>query len=144
MEQLTLINKIREYQFQYRLQNKAQRKYTRNIWLKNNKSAHISEVMVSRLSHFLRIYERSGKINNSYVFDYIGLSGSQFIKYIESKFRGSMSFVNYGKGGWTIDHIIPRIKFDHTKESERYKCWNYKNIQPLWVMENSIKGASHG
>ena len=57
--------------------------------------------------------------------------------HLQSKFKPGMSFSNYGK--WHIDHIIPCSRFDLNKEEEQYKCFNYKNLQPLWAEENKIK-----
>ena len=41
-----------------------------------------------------------------------------------------------------IDHIRPCASFDLTQESDQLKCFNYTNIQPLWAIDNLIKGAS--
>jgi len=48
-----------------------------------------------------------------------------------------MSFSNYGK--WHIDHIIPCARFDLRKPNEQKKCFNYKNLQPLWAFDNLSK-----
>ena len=60
-------------------------------------------------------------------------------KYIESKFKDGMSWDNYGKNGWEIDHIIPCSKFNLTNEKDQLECFNYKNLQPLWKIDNIIK-----
>jgi 5-methylcytosine-specific restriction endonuclease McrA len=51
-----------------------------------------------------------------------------------------MSVENYGKV-WVLDHIIPLKFFDLTLEEERHMAFNYTNIQPLSVQENSKKGT---
>ena len=50
-----------------------------------------------------------------------------------------MTWKNYGE--WHIDHIKPCSKFNLTDEEEQKKCFNYKNLQPLWASENTSKGA---
>ena len=48
-----------------------------------------------------------------------------------------MSWDNYGD--WHIDHIIPCAAFDLTDIEQQKKCFNYKNLQPLWAEENLKK-----
>lgn len=72
----------------------------------------------------------------------------EFLKqYLKSKFKNGMSWENYGRGWygkgmkeWHIDHIKPCCTFDLTKPEEQSKCFNYKNLQPLWWKDNLIKG----
>lgn len=70
---------------------------------------------------------------------YFGCDFDTFKNHIEKQFRNGMNWSNYGLNGWVIDHIIPISNFDLKKESEILKCYNYKNIQPLWRKENSLK-----
>jgi hypothetical protein len=58
--------------------------------------------------------------------------------YLELKFTEGMDRKNYGK--WEIDHIKPCYKFDLTKEKQQLLCFNYKNLQPLWSLDNRKKG----
>jgi hypothetical protein len=53
-----------------------------------------------------------------------------------------MSWSNWGKFGWHIDHIRPCASFDLSKKSEQLKCFNYSNLQPLWAVENLKKGVN--
>ena len=56
--------------------------------------------------------------------------------YIENKFKVGMSWNNYGK--WEIDHIIPLVS---AKKSEDLALlFHYTNLQPLWKLENVLKG----
>jgi predicted transcriptional regulator len=71
----------------------------------------------------------------------------QFLKeYLESKFLPAydnypdMSWENYGRRGWHIDHIKACTKFDLSKLEEQEKCFHYTNLQPLWAKENIGKG----
>lgn len=68
----------------------------------------------------------------------LGVSNiSIVISYIESLFTEGMSWDNYGE--WEFDHILPCSSFDLTQESEQLKCFNYKNLQPLWWEDNASK-----
>lgn len=61
-----------------------------------------------------------------------------FLKYhLQKQFKKGMTWQNYGK--WHIDHIRPCNSFDLSKASEQRKCFNYKNLQPLWAKENIRK-----
>ena len=57
----------------------------------------------------------------------------------ENKFEDGMNWDNQGE--WHIDHIKPCDKFDLSKEIEIEKCFHYKNLQPLWGLDNLSKGA---
>ena len=57
--------------------------------------------------------------------------------HLQSKFQPGMSFSNYGK--WHIDHIRPCVSFNLSKPKEQRKCFNYKNLQPLWAYDNLSK-----
>ena len=62
----------------------------------------------------------------------------EFLKeHLRKNFKEKMSFNNYGK--WHIDHIIPISSFNLEKKEELLKCFNYKNLQPLWAKENLVK-----
>lgn len=56
-------------------------------------------------------------------------------KHLESKFTKGMSWGNYGKNGWHIDHIIPHsyFKYNSTKHPAFKACWALNNLQPLWA-----------
>ena len=50
-----------------------------------------------------------------------------------------MSWENHGVHGWHFDHIIPVTSFNLNLKSEKEKCNNYKNFQPMWAIENIRK-----
>lgn len=60
--------------------------------------------------------------------------------YLESRFEEGMTKENYGKF-WEVDHIIPCVLFDLTKEDHQRRCFHYSNLQPLTVVANRRKGA---
>jgi hypothetical protein len=67
----------------------------------------------------------------------LGCSINILRQHLELQFKSGMNWSNYGE--WHIDHIRPCASFDLSKKSEQYKCFNYKNLQPLWAKENVIK-----
>jgi HNH endonuclease. len=52
-----------------------------------------------------------------------------------------MSWDNYGRDGWHIDHIRPCASFDLTDPEQQRQCFHYTNLQPLWAADNIRKGA---
>ena len=68
----------------------------------------------------------------------IGCEIDYLIYYIQCKFTDDMSWDNYGSF-WHVDHIHPCSSFDLSKEDEQRKCFHYKNLQPLWAVDNLRK-----
>ena len=64
-----------------------------------------------------------------------------FLKgYLEAKFIDGMSWENHGE--WHIDHIKPCCSFNLLDEGEQKLCFHYKNLQPLWGVDNLSKGGT--
>lgn len=67
----------------------------------------------------------------------------EFLKrYLESKFLEGMSWDNYGRDGWHIDHIKPCCSFDLLDPEQQKECFHYTNLQPLWAEDNWRKGGT--
>ena len=67
----------------------------------------------------------------------------EFLKtHLAKQFKPKMTWKNYGE--WHVDHIRPCASFDLSKPSEQLKCFNYKNLQPLWALENLSKSKRWG
>ncbi len=64
---------------------------------------------------------------------------SQVKLHLEKQFKNGMTWKNHGK--WHIDHIKPCASFDLTCPQQQLRCFNYKNLQPLWAFQNMSKGA---
>ncbi len=106
-------------------------------YFKNKRLTDIS----FRISANLRtkIYQ-SVKDNKKFKFhDITGCDIKTLMSYIESKFLRGMTWKNYGKTGWHIDHIKPCSLFDMTITEEQKKCFHYTNLQPLWWQDNLKK-----
>ncbi len=114
---------------------KYHRDYMRNR-AKNDKNFKIAADLRSRLTHAV-----SGKYKSGSAIKDLGCSLSTFVKYIESKFQSYMTWDNYGRKGWHLDHIIPLNSFDLSNIIEFKKACHYTNLQPLWWYDNMSKGA---
>ncbi len=42
---------------------------------------------------------------------------------------------------WHIDHIRPCASFDLTDPEQQKVCFNFRNLQPLFAIDNLKKGA---
>lgn len=71
----------------------------------------------------------------------LGCSIEELKQHLESKFQSGMTWENYGKNGWHIDHIKPLASA--TSEEEMLKLCHYMNLQPLWAQENLSKGKKY-
>lgn len=95
-----------------------------------------NEFLVSKL----RIYvNRAVKQNRTYKssIEYLGCTIKEYKEYIEKQFKDDMNWDNYGK--WHIDHIVP-LKYNNPSLEEIKERLHYTNTQPLWALENIIKG----
>ncbi len=70
-----------------------------------------------------------------------GCSMAELLKHLESQFEPQMTWENYGRNGWTIDHIIPCASYDLTREDHQKLCFNYKNLRPVWARHNESRGS---
>jgi hypothetical protein len=59
--------------------------------------------------------------------------------YLEALFEPGMTWQNHGQ--WHIDHKIPCASFDLRCPVQQLACCYYKNLQPLWAIDNIKKGA---
>jgi hypothetical protein len=73
--------------------------------------------------------------------DLIGYSIQDLMSHLESKFKDGMSWNNYGKHGWSIDHIIPVsvFNFNSVNDMDFHRCWALSNLQPMWHPDNIRK-----
>jgi 5-methylcytosine-specific restriction endonuclease McrA len=60
---------------------------------------------------------------------------------LELQFKGGMNWNNYGRGGWVLDHKIPKSLFNikGIKSKGFKKCWALENLQPMWEKDNRSK-----
>ena len=72
----------------------------------------------------------------------LGCSRDHLRRHLESRFQPGMTWENYGRYGWHVDHVIPCSAFDLTNPDEVRKCFHFSNLQPLWWRDNIIKGGA--
>lgn len=142
--------KVREQNKKYRQSIKysvwlsKNKNYRRKYYNKYWKEKYTTDIQFKIKADFrrkLNIFLEATLKGKTRTLEYLGCSGNEFKKYIESKFTEGMSWENRGRNGWHIDHIIPYCAFDLTNEEDRKKCFHYTNTQPLWAIQNLQKGS---
>jgi hypothetical protein len=71
----------------------------------------------------------------------LGCSLDFFRGHLEAQFQPGMTWGNWSRSGWHIDHILPLASFDLTDPVQVAIACHYSNLQPLWAGENISKGA---
>lgn len=73
----------------------------------------------------------------------VGYSRLDLRDHLEKQFKPGMSWANYGRGGWHVDHKIPRVVFNYETpdDIDFRRCWELSNLQPLWESDNCSKQA---
>lgn len=73
----------------------------------------------------------------------VGYGQDQLISHLEKHFLPGMTWENYGRKGWHIDHKIPIAAFNFTSANDYdfKRCWALKNLRPMWARDNISKGA---
>jgi hypothetical protein len=123
------ITKVRKNKAKYKLNNKEKsRAYERNR-RKTDADFKLKTNMRHRLTSSFK------KSNTGTSIRYLDYTIQELRDHLESKFTKGMTWENYGKDGWEIDHIIPIVCFDingdHTSKAFK-ACWSLSNLQPLW------------
>ena len=101
---------------------------------KTNAEYRLVENLRGRFLKAIRNNQKSG-----HTLELLGCTIEHLKQHLESQFEPGMTWDNYGKNGWEIDHIVPCSYFDLTKEENQRICFNYRNLQPLWARDNYKK-----
>jgi len=138
MEQYRLTHKkeIKIYGKEYKNKNQKKINRYRNNKLKTDINFKLSHYLRSRMCLALK-----GNPKLSTTIKLVDCSIKKLKQHLEKQFKQGMTWNNYGK--WHIDHIRPCASFDLSKPEEQHKCFNWKNLQPLWATENCSKGTKN-
>ena len=84
----------------------------------------------------------NGNKDGKSVFEYLSYTQTELRQHLESLFTEGMSWDNWAKDGWHIDHIYPQSKlpYDSMIHHNFQKAWELENLQPMWALENISKG----
>lgn len=136
--------KVNLQKIKYREKNKEYIKgWHRNY--QNNRKKNDPEYKVLCLLRTSLYYalKKSKNLKTAKIKELIGCDLEQLKNHLESNFKDGMSWENYTYDGWHVDHIKPLALFNLKDIEEQKKAFNYKNLQPLWAIENISKGKKY-
>lgn len=126
------------------LKDKAERWHNEGIKAAARKKIHTPQTLRIYKRLRCRIYNAitgHGGDKQGTVRELLGISVSEFMEYIASKFKNGMSWDNYGE--WELDHKRPVASFNLTSHYDQILCFHYTNYQPLWRSENRKKATKY-
>lgn len=112
------------------------------------KTGELKLSAIERLKHSLRTRVTdvlNGRLKGGSAVRDLGCTPQELMAHLETGFHSNprtgeaMTWDNYGKYGWHIDHIEPLAKFDLSDPEQFKKVCHYTNLQPLWWFENLEK-----
>lgn len=107
-------------------------------YVQNNLNAKLKSTLRSRVGSALKAVNGT---KCTKTMELVGCS-MEFLKaHLEKQFQPGMTWENYGKKGWVIDHIVPCALFDLTKDYQQKSCFKWENLQPMWWKDNLNKHA---
>jgi len=128
------------YHLEYRKRNKHKINEYLKTYQKNRRKDDcvykIKSYIVNRTSQMFKV---NNWRKNSKTELLLGATYEEVKNHIESLFIDGMNWSNQGYYGWHIDHIIP-LSSAKSKE-ELSKLCHYTNLQPLWRLDNQLKGS---
>jgi hypothetical protein len=87
-----------------------------------------------------RIYKAlKRRTKNTPTLNLIGCSVDELRCHLERLFQPGMSWANWSRTGWHVDHVKPISSFDLSNPEELSKACHYTNLQPLWAKVNHRK-----
>ena len=93
-----------------------------------------------KISTAIRIALKGNKMGRGWEV-LVGYTAEQLKIHLERQFVEGMTWDNYNKNGWHIDHIIPISvhNFEKPEDEDFKRCWSLKNLRPLWATDNLRK-----
>lgn len=132
------LSRMSEYHSDYYQKNKPRIKSVKRIYKKKRRDEdpgiRIKMAYYTRVSKLMH-----GKTKSKRTQALLGCNREQLKDHLESQFQKGMTWENYGRNGWHMDHRIPCASFDLTDPIQQAKCFHYTNLQPLWAIDNIRK-----
>lgn len=69
----------------------------------------------------------------------LGCPVEEVMAEIAAKFQPGMTWENWGKHTWHIDHVKPLSAFNLLDPVQMKAAWHYTNLEPKWAKDNLSK-----
>jgi len=129
----------KNYAINLQMSPEMRRRHMENVkaWQKRQpKDSHFKIASALRAS-IAGALKRQGVRKHRRTDELLGTDKITARKHIESLFKSGMTWKNHGQ--WHIDHKIPCASFDLKCPIQQLACCYYKNLQPLWAIDNIKK-----
>jgi hypothetical protein len=130
----------KQYLKEYREKNIDKLRKTKRDYERNRKARDPLYKLISNFrTAIYQVLKESNVDKNKHYFDILQYTPEQLITHLESQFKDTMSWDNYGE--WHVDHKLPITHFNILEmgDNEFMKCWSLGNLQPMWGIENIRK-----
>lgn len=123
----------------YENENKDRLRAARRKWENNRLAEDINYRLHKTLAGRIR-HELNGRNKrNNRTEQLIGCTIDELKIHIQNQFQDGMTWGNWKTNGWHVDHNIPLSWFNLENENCRKIAFSYKNMQPLWGVDNIRK-----
>ena len=119
-------------------------KSTQRSWMKRQpKDSNFKIAAKFRSTVVGALKRRKGAFKHTRTQILLGTDFKTARAHIENLFESGMTWENHGMGHgkWNLDHKQPCASFDLKCPVQQLACFHYKNLQPLWAIDNMKKGA---
>lgn len=130
-------NSDRGYQTHVEAQRSCKTWRDKNVTRYTKEQKRIRSSMKANL--VARLKQRLINKNKKSTFDVLNYTVEELKQHLESKFQPGMTWDNWGRSGWHIDHIKPLASFNLSIPEEHKQACHYTNLQPLWAKDNLSK-----
>ena len=130
----------KEYHKKWRTDNIDKWRQTKRNYERNRKSIDPLYKLISNFrTAIYQVLKESNVEKNRHYFDILQYTPEELIIHLESQFKDTMSWDNYGE--WHVDHKLPITSFniEEMGDKEFMKCWALENLQPMWGEDNIRK-----
>ena len=138
-------DKWNTYIKEYRENNVDKIRQIKRDYERNRKATDPLYKLISNFrTAIYQVLKESNVDKNKHYFDILQYTPEQLITHLESQFKDTMSWDNYGE--WHVDHKLPITHFNIVEmgDDEFIKCWSLDNLQPMWGVENIRKSNKIG
>jgi len=131
----------KKYLKEYRENNLDKIRKTKRDYERNRKSSDPAYKLISNFrTAIYQVLKENNVEKNKHYFDILRYTPEELISHLENLFTDGMTWENYGE--WHVDHRIPisSFNFESVDDDSFTKCWSLDNLQPMWGVENIVKG----